>query len=344
MVHDVSERVASESKFRLLFEESSDARFLLDDQGIFDCNQAAVRMLRVPGKESLIGLHPGNSFSPAIQPSGRTSAELMPEYTARLDSEECVRFDWLHLRADGSHLPVEVSLSRVHVNGRSFRISIWHDLTDRNLASDQVRSSLVEKEVLLREIHHRVKNNLQVICSLLSMQSQTITHPGTLEVPRESQDRVQSMAMIHELLYDSASLSDIDFADYAGLLASELSSSHGLNRSHVRLALQVQPIRFCLDQAVPCGLILNELVSNAFKHAYPGQAAGEIRIGLHRDDSSQVHLSVSDDGIGLPAGFDWAQSRSLGLRIVSILARQLGGTMNVLSEQGSAFEVVFPST
>ncbi len=343
MVHDVSERVASETRFRLLFEESTDARFLLDERGIFDCNHAAVRILGVPDKDSLFGLHPGFDFSPAFQPCGRSSADLVAEYNARLDCEACVRFDWLIHRADGSPLPVEVALSRVQVNGHTFRISTWNDLTERSRAADHVRASLVEKEVLLREIHHRVKNNLQVICSLLSMQSQTISHPGTLEVLRESQDRVQSMAMIHELLYSSASLSDIDFADYAGLLAAELSSSLGLNRARVHLVLQVQPIRFSLDQAVPCGLILNELVSNAFKYAYPSPAQGEIRIGLHQDEALNIHLSVTDDGAGLPAGFNLAESRSLGLRIVNILARQLGGSMNVFSERGSAFEVVFPA-
>lgn len=204
----------------------------------------------------------------------------------------------------------------------------------------QLEDSLREKVLLLQEVHHRVNNNLQIICSLLSMQSGAVNDPILVSALGESQKRVQSMAMIHAMLYGSSSLKDIDFAEYARSLAAEVSSSYGPDPTRVGLVFELEPIRLEIDRAIPCGLILNELLSNAFKYAFPHNRSGEIRISLQRREG-RVRLAVEDTGVGLRDGFALNETKSLGLRIVGILARQLGGNLEITSNQGAQFVLKF---
>jgi PAS domain S-box-containing protein len=222
-------------------------------------------------------------------------------------------------------------------------LAISRDITERKRAEEQLKNSLTEKEALLKEVHHRVKNNLQVICSLLSMQSALLDDPQTVAALRNSEDRVQSMAMIHELLCASKTLADIDFSEYAERLLRELSLSYGLDSSRVIIESEIAPVRFGVDRAIPCGLILNELISNALKYAFPNDGAGSIRVVLEYSGADQVRLTVADDGVGMPSGFAMEKARSLGLRIVQILTRQLEGTLHVHSDTGTRFAVTFPA-
>ena len=217
------------------------------------------------------------------------------------------------------------------------------DITEQVDAEDRAVQALADKEVLLKEVHHRVKNNLQVICSLLGMQAAALNDPKSANALRDSQDRVQSMAMIHEMLYGSEMLADLDFSEYAERLLGELSTSHGLGGSRVRLRTDVSPLRISVDRAIPCGLILNELISNAMKYAFPDEREGEILISLTPCGAEHAVLGVADNGVGLPDGFALQNTRSLGLRIVNILARQLDGELLVHSHPGTRFEVRFPS-
>lgn len=203
-------------------------------------------------------------------------------------------------------------------------------------AERQLKASLREKELLLQEVHHRVNNNLQIICSLLSMQSGAVNDPLLVSALLESQKRIHSMAMIHAMLYASSSLKDIDFADYARSLAAEVSGSYAPDPARIGLVFELEPIRFEIDRAIPCGLILNELLSNAFKYAFPGNRPGEVRVSLQQREGC-IRLAVEDTGIGLPEGFNLNETKSLGLSIVNILARQLGGTMEIASDPGARF-------
>ena len=227
-------------------------------------------------------------------------------------------------------------------------VSVVRDITDQKRAEEalrkseaQLKLSLRDKEVMLREIHHRVKNNLQVIASLVDLQTDTLADPAFKAVFQDVRDRVRSMALVHEKLYQSESLARVDFAEYAESLLSYLVRSHRSAECAIALKTELQPVTFSVEVAVPCGLILNELVSNAIKHAFRGRAEGAITTALGTRSDGRVFLRVSDNGVGLPAGMDWRQSLSMGLRLIQLLARQLNATVEVQANGGTAFELAF---
>lgn len=209
---------------------------------------------------------------------------------------------------------------------------------------ETLNASLREKELLLKEVHHRVKNNLQVVSSLLHLQSDTITEPATLAMFSESRNRIKSMALIHEKLYQSEELARIDFAEYVRNLTNYLYRSYTVEAQFIQLVLEVEAVHLNIDAAIPCGLILNELVSNSLKYAFPQKQKGEIRIRLLRQESGQLLLLVQDDGVGLPKDLEVQNPKTLGLNLIRILAKQLHGEMSLHSENGTAFRLTFPGT
>ncbi|NLX03783.1 MAG: PAS domain-containing protein [Phycisphaerae bacterium] len=215
------------------------------------------------------------------------------------------------------------------------------DVTEAKRAEEQIKASLQEKEVLLREIHHRVKNNLQIISSLLNLQSRYIQDERALDVFRESQNRIRSMVLIHEKLYRSKDLARVDFAEYVQSLASHLVRSYGTRRAGVDLRVHVEGVALPIDTAIPCGIIINELVTNALKHAFPDGRRGEIRIDLHPAER-EYRLVVSDNGTGIPADLDFRKTESLGLQLVTTLTDQLDGTVELERDGGTRFTIVFP--
>lgn len=200
---------------------------------------------------------------------------------------------------------------------------------------------LGEKEVLLKEVHHRVKNNLQVISSLVGLQADGSEDEKVRETLRDVIYRVRSMAMVHEKIYRSADLARLDFAEYIRSLLSYLWRAHGAAAAVVRLTLDLHPVLLTVDTAIPCGLILNELAGNALKHAFRGRSGGEVTVSLQETADGRICLGVRDNGVGLPVGFDWRQTSSLGLRLVQMLAGQLDGAVAVRQEKGAIFELVF---
>lgn len=210
----------------------------------------------------------------------------------------------------------------------------------------KIRRSLEEKETLLKEIHHRVKNNLQIISSLLRMQSRRPLDETTLVLFQESQNRVQSMALIHEHLYQASNLSQIDFGDYIRSLTDNLFRSYGVSQRFIKLDIETNALKFCLDIAIPCGLIINELVSNSLKYAFSNQqhdkVNGKIIIYLQQDNDNAFKLTVGDNGIGIHENVDWQSNNSLGLRIVHNLTRQLKGKISLERDSGAVFHINFP--
>lgn len=224
------------------------------------------------------------------------------------------------------------------------RLSVFEDVTRQKQASQRLSASLNQKEVLLREVYHRVKNNLQVISSLLNLQSVSINDPEMLGLLRETQDRVRSMALVHEKLYRADDLAKIDFADYARQLVAMLARSYRPEGSGVSLRFALQKVSLNLDTSIPCGLILNELVSNAFKYAFTGPPGGEppeIKVELRVGEPGTFVLAVADNGVGLPAEIDVLHTDSLGLQVVSMLAEQLSGTIEVDRTRGTSFKLTF---
>jgi len=227
-------------------------------------------------------------------------------------------------------------------------LGIATDITARKQAEraleralEQDQSSLHEKEVLLKEIHHRVKNNMQVITSLLRLQSKTIKDEQVLSVFQDSQNRVKSMALIHETLYQSKDLSRINFAEYLKKLVAHVSRSYRTRPEAVKINIQVDDVSLPIDTAVLCGLIINELASNSLKYAFPADTRGEVNITFGRAEAHYV-LRVSDTGVGLPDDFDPDRGKSLGMKLVRMLTGQMHGEMEYRNSVGTTFEIKFP--
>jgi PAS domain S-box-containing protein len=218
-------------------------------------------------------------------------------------------------------------------------VGLVMDITERKISEEALRTSLNEKEILLKEVHHRVKNNMQVISSLLSLQSSHVKDKFDAELFHESQMRVKSMAIVHERLYRSPDLSSIEFGDYVQAIVDELL--HSYRRSGIEFQTTIERVRFGVDTAIPCGLLINELVTNAIKHAFPDGREGHVRISATRD-AGRVTVSVSDNGVGLPEGFDFAGESTLGVTIIRALAEQLEGTLSIERSDGTLITVSFP--
>lgn len=229
-------------------------------------------------------------------------------------------------------------------DGKSLRMmGIYTDITDRKTIEEQVRNSLNEKEVLLKEIHHRVKNNMQIISSLLNLQAAKIKNPETLTVFTESQNRVKSMALVHEKLYRSKDLAGINCREYIESLATSLFRSYCIGT--VNLIVDVENVQLDINTAIPCGLIINELVTNSLKYAFPGGRSGVIGVRMNnRPDSGMCILEVEDDGIGFPADVDYTQMESLGMLLVNSLTTQLNGGIELDTSHGTLFRISFPRT
>lgn len=213
------------------------------------------------------------------------------------------------------------------------------NVSERRRAEEEIQTSLKEKDVLLREVHHRVKNNLQVISSMLNLQARYIKDKKALEMCRECQNRVRSIALVHEKSYQSKGLSRLDFSDHVRSLVSHLFRSYGVRSDRIALSIHVEDVDLGIDAAIPCGLIINELVSNSLKHAFP-QGKGEISVGL-RQHGDRYILVVRDNGVGLPEGLDFPNTETLGLQIVNALTDQLGGSIELGSGAGTEFKVTF---
>jgi two-component sensor histidine kinase len=228
-------------------------------------------------------------------------------------------------------------------------VTVMHDITRRRRMEDalqtslhELESALDEKTVLLKEVHHRVKNNLAVICSLLSMKADATEIPDARAALVESQHRVRSIALIHEQLYGTDHLDRIDFAHYAQELVAELNEACGTAQRSISVQVDSEPIELEVNRAVPCALIVNELVTNALKHAFPGERSGEVRITFRKSAPGWLELAIGDNGVGCPEGAGGSSAKSLGLRIVQILAKQLDGTIRQERGEGTRFVLRFP--
>ena len=232
-------------------------------------------------------------------------------------------------------------LNPVHVNGKFQELScLVYDNTDRKEIDRKIRDSLKEKEVLLKEVHHRVKNNLQVISSILNLQSSYVDDPKTLEILRESQQRIKSMSFIHETIYRTSDFSRLEFMDYLKTIISNLIQSYRSAKTRVDFISDMNSVGLNLDQAIPCGLIVNELVSNSLKYAFKGREHGKLTVRLNEEDGV-IMLAVMDDGIGLPADFAFEKNNSLGIQLVYALLDQIDATVKVVQTEGTQFFISF---
>ncbi len=268
---------------------------------------------------------------------------LVLEHVPQLFELEQLTCEYRFLHKDGSYrwLRDGMKLLRDRQGQPVEIIGSVVDITDRKWVEDQIHASLEEKEVLLKEIHHRVKNNLQVISSLLKLQAGYIKDDRILEVFQESQNRVRAMALIHEKLYQSEDLAKTDFAEYIHSLATDLFRSYSVNSRVIKLNLNVEDVRLSIDTAIPCGLIINELISNSLKYAFSAGQAGEINISLSSEAGDRYTLIVQDNGSGFPTNLNFRNTKSLGLQLVCSLIKQLHGTIDLERDRGVAFKITF---
>ena len=221
------------------------------------------------------------------------------------------------------------------------RLQEYGQVAERERVEETFKASLRQQEVLLREVNHRIKNNLQIISSLLDIQAGSVEDPHIVEMFMDIQNRVISMALIHETLYQSGNLRMVNFAVYIRTLAEQIFRSYNIATDRIALQIRADEVMLDTNQAIPCGLILNELLSNCLKHAFPGERRGEVYIELRSDAAAQVTMLVRDTGIGLPSGMDSSHPETLGLQLVYSLTEQLGGRLETESNDGTTVKLTF---
>jgi len=316
--------------------EDVQVRYLFESAAVAECNDAMARMYGYENSGGIVGRPLSTIFRPGEPDHVEFARRFISSGYQVQNAETRI--------ADGDG-PTRFFLNNVMgiIEG-GFLVRLWgiqQDITALKQVEDEIKRSLREKEALLREIHHRVKNNMQVISSLLSLQSRHITDEKSLELFKDSQNRVRSMALIHEKLYQSKDLAGIDIGQYIQGLAQQLFRLYEMDPGRIAFRLDAHDITFQIDTAIPCGLIVNELISNALKHAFPDGKKGEISVSIHSRNDDLYALTVKDSGIGIPESLDITRTDTLGLSLVKSLADQLRGTLEVGREGGTAITITF---
>jgi len=356
-VKDISDRKRAEEQIQYqasLLQNVSDAIIATDkNSNIQAWNKAAEKIYDWKAEETI-----GKKLHDVITPEYHYQSR--EEVIEKLEKEGAWSGEIIHHRRDGNPLIVQSSIKILKdaAGDKAGMVSVNHDISERKRAEEQIRASLKEKEVLLQEIHHRVKNNLQIISGLLTLQADQSAGKSLAEIFRASQDRIHSIALIHEKLYQSRNLAEIAFDEYLRALVENLFISHGVAAGRITARYEMESILFTIEKAIPLGLIVNELITNALKHAFPAGQQGEIRIGLHgykgaksyalKTDSGTLHcvptceLIVADNGVGLQNDQIPEQQKSLGMNLVSMLAKQIQAELKVTTGPGTEFRLLFP--
>lgn len=330
----------SEARLKGIVTSAMDGIVMVDsDQHIILFNDAAEKIFKLPASKAIgqpldfiLPQDKQNLHKNHIQRFGETSV------TTRSMS---AFMDITAQRSNGETFPIESSISQFMVDGQKFYTAILRDITERKQMEENLRASLLEKEALLKEVHHRVKNNLQIVSSLLSMQANSARNDLVTHALEESKNRVRAMALIHEKLYRSENLEYIQAEEYIPELINHLSGSLlEQKKSQIRFDLQIASITFDIGKAIPCGMIITELISNALKYAFPQERPGVIKIHLEME-AGRTRLMVSDDGVGLSPALDLDHPETLGLELVSILSRQLKAELQIIRQPGATFIITF---
>lgn len=336
-------RTVSEETFEAFLESAPDAMLVVGENGdILLANSQAEKLF---GYET--GELNGKEIEMLVPPAFRANHR---DYRTKYFNAPVLRpmgvaLDLQGVRRDGSLFPVEISLSPMTLAGRKVVASAIRDTTERKRIEEKLRRSLQEKEILLKEVHHRVKNNLQMISSLLNLQARLVDDEKAREIFNDSRARVRSFALLHEKLYQSQDLAKIDFEDYVKDLASALFQSTGMNSERVTLEVNMEQVVLDMDSIINCGLIVSELVTNSLKYAFPAGRSGSIRITLRTIGAGTLELTVQDDGAGLPNDLDYRKSNTLGLQLVGMFAKELGGALHFSNPgSGTRVSVEFPAT
>jgi len=326
----------TEKKFKEVFNQANDMISLTSFDGdlpgnFIEINEVSMEKLGYT-REEFLKMRPQDIIAPDTQSE-------ISETTAKLIKERRIDFEAELISKDGKRIPVEINNRVFNLHGDEVVISVSRDITERKQAEEEIKQSLEEKELLLKEIHHRVKNNLAIISSLLNLQSYNIEDQKARDSFKEIQNRTRSMALIHEKLYQSTDLKRIDFGEYIKTISAELFRTYA-DPARVKLKTHVENIYLDINTAIPLGLIINEIITNSFKHAFPDGRKGEIQINFHKKNH-HYEFMVKDNGIGLPDDLDFKNTDTLGLQLVNSLTQQIDGEITLDKDHGTQFTIKF---
>ena len=320
------------NRYQTLMMTATDGIHVVDEQGnVVEANDAFCQLLGYTPEEMLrLNVKDWEAQLPPEEIQAQISRLIRQPalYTSR------------DRRKDGEIIDVEISAGGGLIDGRPYLFKASRDITARKQSEEMLLRSLKEKEVMLKEIHHRVKNNMQVVYSLLNLQAKTIVNPVIRALFEESRNRVSSMALIHEKLYRSEDLASIDFKDYLQGLIAGIAETY--NRRDVEFVVKMPSLTLDVNTGIPCGLIVNELASNSLKHAFPDGRPGRVTLGIDKDSEGQNVLTFADNGIGFPTELDIKSTNTLGMQLITVLTEQLQGNLEMQRDEGTKFIITFP--
>lgn len=339
ITRDITVHQNAEQRFRQVVDSAPSAMVLINTQGVIELVNNQVEQMFGYAREALLG-KPVEVLLP------RQMREHHPGLRQKFFEKPLARpmgkgRDLFALRKDGSEFPVEIGLNPIETIDGTKVLSAIVDISDRKQKEQKIQAALEEKNVLLSEIHHRVKNNLQIVHSLLDLQSNRISDPVAIEMLKDSQNRIRSMALIHQSLYLSNDFSKVDLGQVLESLIPALMESYSVDQQRIHHELTLHSVQLSINQAIPCGLIINELVSNVLKHAFPLDRQGVIHIGIAYIKKNLVSLSVEDNGIGIAENVVLQNTGTLGMQLVELLTDQLGGELSIKRLDPTRFEIRF---
>ncbi|MDF1536413.1 MAG: histidine kinase dimerization/phosphoacceptor domain -containing protein [bacterium] len=322
----------SEEKTRAFWENTHTGIYVVDanTHRIRDINQTALRIIGLP-RGQVVGRECHRFVCPA-EKNACPATDLGQE----IENSERVL-----LTADGRSLPIMKSVKLIHLDGQSHLIESFVDISDLKRGQETIRAALLEKSTLLKEVHHRVKNNLQALSALLNLQAYYSGEGRTQGILADCQNRLQTMALIHQDLYESNDVANVNFAGYIDRLSHYIMETHGAHPAGIDLKMSLQEAILPVDTAIPVGLIVNELLTNAVKHAFPDGRRGQVSVTFQDFGEGLYMIKVEDDGVGLPQGFDINTTHSMGMQLITILTEQLGGQVKVGGGPGARFGILF---
>lgn len=341
ITRDMSELKRHEERFRRVVEAAPNAMIMTNSKGIIEMVNA--QATRVFGYEE-------------FELIGERVEMLVPERLRRGHPEKRNSFtfsapqqrpmgagrDLFARRKDGSEIPVEIGLNPIETKDGIMVLASIVDISERRQKEERIEAALVEKDILLQEVHHRVKNNLHIVHNLLDLHSGRISDPIVREVLVDCQNRIRSMALIHQTLYQSRDFAKVEFRGFLDSLLTTLVTTYRDRMHKVEPKIDVEHVALPINVAVPCGLLINELITNALKHAFPDGRNGEITVRLEQRVDSRMQLCVRDNGVGIPESLDLSKTDTLGYSLITLLTQQLGGNLTIRRHSPTEFIVDFP--
>lgn len=324
----------SEKKYRTIFEYANDGIIIhYPDGKIIDVNKNMYTRLGYT-KEEMLKMSLRDLVS-------SEHSRLIRERTSDLESKGIAIFESADKRKDGTVMPVEVSARYMDYDGQKVILSVVRDITKRKMAEDLILSTLKDKEVLTKEIQHRVNDNFNIISDSFRPHIKCIKDKNIRQKYKANLKRIKTMSFIHDKIYRSINFYNIDFSDFLRKLITHLFSTHRVGIMNVRLKQEADDVYLDIHRAIPCGLIINELISNSLDHAFPEDRQGEINLMMKMDKNGKYSLTIKDNGIGFPKELNYRKTKSFGLKLVIALVDQINGNIRLDRRSGTKFQIIF---